>query len=160
MVDVLERLRRLRRRADGAFACAAKAQPRRRSGTHSPRGGSPSGASYWDTSAGARIFSDCAPESHFLLHISQTEGFPQVLLEAFAAGLPVVATDVGGIGDAVGDAALLVPPQDAEAPVNSLNRISADDAARQRSIEAGFAFVRAHTIDAETERVASFIGGD
>ena len=99
-------------------------------------------------------------ESHFLLHISQTEGFPQVLLEAFAAGLPVVATDVGGIGDAVGDAALLVPPQDAEAPVNSLNRISADDAARQRLIEAGFAFVRAHTIDAETERVASFIGGD
>ena len=27
-----------------------------------------------------------------LLHVSWTEGVPQVLLEAFAAGLPVVAT--------------------------------------------------------------------
>ena len=51
--------------------------------------------------------------SHALLHVSWTEGLPQVLLEAFAAGLPVVATDVGGIGEAVGDAALLVAPGDA-----------------------------------------------
>ena len=43
------------------------------------------------------------------LHVSWTEGMPQVLLEAFAAGTPVVATAVGGVPEAAGDAALLIP---------------------------------------------------
>ena len=45
--------------------------------------------------------------------MSWTEGLPQVLFEAFAAGTPVVATAVGGVPEAVGDAALLIPPGDA-----------------------------------------------
>ena len=44
--------------------------------------------------------------AHVLLHVSWTEGLPQVLFEAFAAGLPVVATDVGGVAEAAGDGAL------------------------------------------------------
>ena len=47
--------------------------------------------------------------SHVLLHVSLTEGLPQVLLEGFAAATPVVATDVGGVAAAVGDAALADP---------------------------------------------------
>ena len=43
-----------------------------------------------------------------------TEGVPQVILEAFAARLPVVATDVGGVADVVADRGLLVPPVDSE----------------------------------------------
>ena len=51
--------------------------------------------------------------SDVFLHVSWTEGVPQVLFEAFAAGLPVVATDVGGVAQAVDGAALLVAPGDA-----------------------------------------------
>ena len=97
--------------------------------------------------------------SHALLHISQTEGFPQVLLEAFAAGLPVVATAVGGISDAVGDAAVLIPPGHAEAAVAALERVAGDDAARRTLVEEGLAFVHARTIDSEAERIGNFIKG-
>jgi glycosyltransferase involved in cell wall biosynthesis len=45
---------------------------------------------------------------------SETEGFSNVLLEAMAAGKPVVATSVGGNPDAVADGVtgILVPPRD------------------------------------------------
>ncbi len=37
------------------------------------------------------------------------EGFPYVLLEAMQAGLPIVATDVGGNKEALGDAGIIIP---------------------------------------------------
>jgi glycosyltransferase involved in cell wall biosynthesis len=39
----------------------------------------------------------------FVLASTRTEGVPQSLLQAFAAGVPVVATDVGGVGEVVVD---------------------------------------------------------
>ena len=56
------------------------------------------------------------PSFHFLFDISVlssvSEGFPNSLVEAMAAGRPIVATDVGGVRDAVrhGANGLLVPP--------------------------------------------------
>jgi glycosyltransferase involved in cell wall biosynthesis len=95
--------------------------------------------------------------SHAFLHVSWTEGLPQVLLESFAAGLPIVATDVGGVRDAVGDAALVVPPGDAEAAANELRRIAADEPLRRRLVEEGRARVRRRTLEAESKRVADFL---
>ncbi len=43
---------------------------------------------------------------------SRKEGFPYAILEALQAGLPIVATDVGGVKEALGDAGVLVPPED------------------------------------------------
>lgn len=37
------------------------------------------------------------------------------MIEAMASGLPVVATDVGGVAEAVGEAGVLVPPRDSAA---------------------------------------------
>ena len=95
--------------------------------------------------------------SHAFLHISWTEGLPQVLFEAFAAGLPVVATEVGGVPAAAVGAALLVPPGDAERPAAELARLGRDDALRDRLIAAGLARVREHTLEAECRRVAEFL---
>lgn len=95
--------------------------------------------------------------AHALLHVSWTEGVPQVLYEAFAAGLPVVATDVGGVAEAVGDAALLIPPGDADAAAQALGRIGTDKQFRELLIERGLAAVRQHTLDVEAERVAAFM---
>lgn len=96
--------------------------------------------------------------SHAFLHVSLTEGLPQVLFEAQAAGLPIVATDVGGVRAALGGAALLVPPRDAGAAVEALERLRADPALRSRLVSAGHEQVRGETIDAQLDRVAEFLG--
>jgi glycosyltransferase involved in cell wall biosynthesis len=95
-----------------------------------------------------------------LLHVSWTEGLPQVLIEAFAAGLPVVATDVGGIRSAVGPAVALIPPGDADAAIAAVRGLTQDRARRETLVAAGLAYAREHTIESETDRVARFLAGE
>jgi glycosyltransferase involved in cell wall biosynthesis len=95
--------------------------------------------------------------SHAFLHVSWTEGVPQVLFEAFAAGLPVVATAVGGVAETVGDAALLVPPGNADAAAQALERIAADAQLRARLIDRGLALANERTIESQTARVLDFL---
>jgi len=95
-----------------------------------------------------------------LLHVSWTEGLPQVLFEAFAAGVPVVATDVGGVRDAAGDAALLIPPGDADAAVAAVERVRTDPRLRRALVEAGAARAREHTLEREASRLLAFLRGD
>ncbi len=51
---------------------------------------------------------------------SFAEGFSNSLLEYMAAGLPIIATDVGGNREALGNAGLLIQPNDAEALSNAV----------------------------------------
>ncbi len=95
--------------------------------------------------------------SQALLHVSFTEGVPQILFEAFAAGLPIVATAVGGVPEAVGDDALQIPPADAVAAADALERLAGDAELRERLREGGLTRVRDHTMEAECARLAAFL---
>jgi len=52
------------------------------------------------------------------------------LLEAMASGLPIIATNIGGIPEAVGDAGILVPPADIEALKSKLILLMNNDSLR------------------------------
>jgi glycosyltransferase involved in cell wall biosynthesis len=75
---------------------------------------------------------------------SRAEGVPTALLESMAAGIPAVAMDVGGVGEAVvdGSTGLLVPSGDLDGFVAAVATLAADAARRQRMSAAAAA--RAH----------------
>src|SRR5262249_15934590 len=70
---------------------------------------------------------------------SPTESFPNAVLEAMAAGCPVVATSVGGVPEIVGegDAGFLVPPGDVTAVSDRVLRLLNDPALRRAMGERG-----------------------
>ena len=74
----------------------------------------------------------------FVLASTRTEGVPQSLLQAFAAGVPVVASAIGGIPEVVedGKTGMLVPPEDAASLARAIEAVLGDRAgaeARARS---------------------------
>jgi glycosyltransferase involved in cell wall biosynthesis len=93
------------------------------------------------------------------VHVAQTEGVPQVLLEAFAAGLPVVATAVGGVPPALehGEAGVLVPPRDRDAMVSAILATVDDAEGRNRRARRGLEIARERALEHEGARVAGWL---
>jgi glycosyltransferase involved in cell wall biosynthesis len=100
---------------------------------------------------------DLYRSSHAFLHVSWTEGFPQVLVEAFATGLPTVATAVGGVPAAATGAALLIEPGDAAAAAEALELLASDAQLRDTLIDAGLERARAGTLESASKRLAEFL---
>ncbi|HEV3329863.1 MAG TPA: glycosyltransferase [Bryobacteraceae bacterium] len=65
------------------------------------------------------------------------EQFGRMLIEAFACGVPVIASDSGEIPYVVGDAGIILPEKDVAAWTKSIELLLVDPALRQRLAEAG-----------------------
>ena len=81
-------------------------------------------------------------EADLVVLTSRNEGTPLTILEAMAAGVPVLSTAVGGVPDLLGeDRGAMVPHGDVQAFAGALSRLAADQGLRARLAAAGRAFV-------------------
>jgi glycosyltransferase involved in cell wall biosynthesis len=78
------------------------------------------------------------PELNVVICCSRNEGTPVALIEAMAAGVPVLSSDVGGVADLVthGETGWLVPPGDPTALADGIRTLLADPALAGRLAEA------------------------
>ncbi|MFM2105679.1 MAG: hypothetical protein RL338_711 [Chloroflexota bacterium] len=88
------------------------------------------------------------------------ESFGIVLLEAMAAGTPIVASDIHGYKGVVkrGEQGLLVPPGDAKAIAAATMSLLGDPALRERMGASGLARAEAFSWEQVTERVDAYYG--
>jgi glycosyltransferase involved in cell wall biosynthesis len=63
---------------------------------------------------------------------SIAEGFPYTVIEAMTCGRPCVATDVGGVTEAIADAGIVVPPRSPEALAQGCLTLLQDGPQRRR----------------------------
>ena len=75
---------------------------------------------------------------------SLSEGMSNAVMEAMAAGRPIVATDVGGTPELLRDRGMLVPPGDPPALAAAIEQLLADPARAAALGQRARAWSRAH----------------
>jgi glycosyltransferase involved in cell wall biosynthesis len=84
--------------------------------------------------------------SDIVVHATKSEGFGMVVVEAMAAGVPVIATDIPACREILdgGRCGLLVPLGDAPALAEAIRQVLDDEALRTRLVQAASERVRRH----------------
>jgi glycosyltransferase involved in cell wall biosynthesis len=90
-------------------------------------------------------------EATGLVYPSRYEGFGLPIAEAMAMGCPVIASNTTALPEVVGDAGILVDPDDVDAWIDAMLRLLDEDHFRLALITAGHERVRSLT-PAETAR--------
>jgi glycosyltransferase involved in cell wall biosynthesis len=106
-----------------------------------------------------RAYMDLLRSAHVLVHPSRAEGVPKVLVEAMAAGAPVVAADVGAVGQVLGGGSRgrLVPPGNAVALADAVARLLDDATARSELAASGLRWAAEHTAEAQASRLVEWL---
>lgn len=101
------------------------------------------------------------PEIDVLLFTSRTEGLGTTILDAFAAGTPVVATAAGGIPELVrdGETGLLAPVGDVDAVASHVKRLLADPDLERHLTAGAAAFVQEFSKERTAARTAEIYSG-
>ena len=97
-------------------------------------------------------------EHHVAMLLSYREGLPRSLVEAAAAGRPIVATDVPGCREVARDGkeGILVPFGDSDAAARALTRLAADAGLRRRLGAAAYVrFSQRYTAEAVRQTVGA-----
>jgi glycosyltransferase involved in cell wall biosynthesis len=84
--------------------------------------------------------------SDLYIHVAKAETFPNTVLEAMACGVPVIASNVGGIPEQVDDGitGLLIPAQNAELMARSARLLLKDPDLREKMGKAAIQKVKDH----------------
>ncbi|GII24049.1 lipopolysaccharide glycosyltransferase, putative [Planosporangium mesophilum] len=75
---------------------------------------------------------DAYAAGHVVVLCSISEGFPYTVIEAMTSGRVCVATDVGGVAEAVAETGVVVPPRDPRAIADAVVELLRDDDRRRR----------------------------
>lgn len=84
--------------------------------------------------------------SDIVVHATDSEGFSMAVIEAMAAGVPVIATDIPPCREALdgGRCGLLVPPGDSPALAEAIRQVLDDEGLRHQLVDAASERVRSH----------------
>jgi len=95
----------------------------------------------------------------FILPSDSCEGFPRVILEAWGAGLPVLATRLGGIPYRIrhGENGLLVKPGDKDGLRDALRELLSDGELRYRLARTGFETVKSLTFERQALHIRELL---
>jgi len=90
-----------------------------------------------------------------LVHPSKYEGFGLTPLEAMAAGTLVLAAKTGALPEVVGDAGMLLPPDDVDAWAEAMARLRDDEDLRRSMVERGRAWSTGFTWEKAAKKTAA-----
>jgi len=90
------------------------------------------------------------------------EGIPRVLMEAMAAGLPVVTTDVAGIASLITNQqnGLLVPDGSIDALIAAVRSLITTPSLRRQLIQGGYDTARAHTLERQAAELMQTVSAE